>query len=374
MTPRGTGDNGITPELTQSPRRLRAVEPAEAKTAPRAPEPPPHNLPSELSSFVGREKELAEVKLLLEDNRLLTLTGSGGCGKTRLALVAAGELVGAFEDGVWLVELASLADPSLVQGAVASALGVREQPGKPPIEPLSNYLRTKKMLLVLDNCEHLIEACAVLAEALLRTCPNLRILATSREAFGIAGETRLAVPPLSLPDLRHLPTVEDLVRYEAADLFVGRAKAVKPGFALTERNAMSVAQICYRLDGIPLAIELAAARAKVLSVEQIAARLDDRFALLTGGGRTALARQKTLEAVMDWSHALLAQGERTLLRRLSVFAGGFTLEAAEAVCPGLPSDEELEQSEVLDGLSRLVDKSLVVVVEQDGEARYRLLE
>ncbi|HZA46462.1 MAG TPA: hypothetical protein VE568_14360, partial [Rubrobacter sp.] len=256
---------------------------------------PPNNLPLELSSFVGREKELAEVRRLLEDSRLLTLTGPGGCGKTRLALVAAGNLVGGFEDGAWLVELASLADPALVQGAVASTLGVREQPGSPPTETLSGYLGTKKLLLVLDNCEHLVEACAVLAEALLRACPNLRIFATSREALGIAGETRLTVPPLSLPDPRRLPAVGDLVHYEAANLFVERAKAVKPEFALTERNAMSVAQICYRLDGIPLALELAAARVGVLSVEQIAARLDDRFALLTGGGRTALARQRTLE-------------------------------------------------------------------------------
>jgi predicted ATPase/DNA-binding CsgD family transcriptional regulator len=349
--------------------------PGPLETLPeREPRRSPNNLPLELSSFVGRGKELAEVKRLLYDNRLVTLTGSGGCGKTRLALAAAGELVAGFEHGVWFVELASLADPSLVQGAVASALGVREQPGSPSIEILLGYLRTKKMLLVLDNCEHLVEACAVLCEALLRTCPNLRILATSREAFGVIGETRLAVPPLILPDPRHLPAVEDVTRYEAAKLFEERAKAVEPKFALTEGNATAVAQICYRLDGIPLAIELAAARVKVLSVGQIAARLDDRFALLTDGGRTALARQRTLEAAMDWSHELLVPGERTLFGRLSVFAGGFTLEAVEAVCSGLPSDEEPEQGGVLDGLSRLVDKSLVVVVEQDGDARYRLLE
>lgn len=364
----GSSLNAPLRDASESDSRPLATSPARESRRPS------NNLPLELSSFVGREKELAEVKRLLEGTRLLTLTGSGGCGKTRLALVAASELVGGFEDGAWLVELASLADPSLVQGAVATTLGVREQPGNPPTETLSDYLRTKKMLLVLDNCEHLIETCAVLAEALLRTCPNLRILATSREAFGIAGETRLAVPSLSLPDPRHLPTVEDVAHYEAANLFVDRAKTVKPEFALTERNAMSVAQICYRLDGIPLAIELAAARVKVLSVGQIAARLDDRFALLTDGGRTALARQRTLEAAMEWSHELLLREERTLLRRLSVFAGGFTLEVAEEVCSGLPSDEELEQSEVLDLLSRLVDKSLVVVVEQDGEARYRLLE
>ena len=199
MTPRGTGDNGITPELTQSPRRLRAVEPAEAKTAPRAPEPPPHNLPSELSSFVGREKELAEVKRLLENNRLLTLTGSGGCGKTRLALVVASEMVDGFDEGVWMVDLAPLADPALVPRAVASTLGVREQPDRTLTEILSEYLGSRKVLLVFDNCEHLIEACAKLAEALLRSCPELRILATSREALGITGEVTWFVPSLSLP-------------------------------------------------------------------------------------------------------------------------------------------------------------------------------
>lgn len=340
---------------------------------------PSNNLPLELSSFVGRAQELAEVKRLLEDTRLLTLTGSGGCGKTRLALAAAGELAGGFEDGVWLVELASLADPSLVRGAVASAVGVREQPGATRPETLSEHLRPRKTLLILDNCEHLVEACAGLAEMLLRACPKLRILATSREALGIAGETRLPVIPLSLPDPRRLPAAEDVASYEAASLFVDRARAVKPDFALTERNAVTVAQICYRLDGIPLAIELAAAKVKVLSVAQISARLDDRFALLTDGGRTALARQSTLEATMDWSHDLLSGEERKLFRRLSVFAGGFTLGAAETVCSGLASEEEvseeeLERAGVLDLLSRLVDKSLVLVTEQYREARYRLLE
>jgi predicted ATPase/DNA-binding CsgD family transcriptional regulator len=332
---------------------------------------PPNNLPLELSSFVGREKELAEVeRLLLENTRLLTLTGSGGCGKTRLALAAAGELVKSFEDGAWLVELASLADPSLVPQAVASVLGVREQPGRSPTETLSDHLRTRKVLLVLDNCEHLVEACAVLAEALLHSCPELRVLATSREALGITGEVAWLVPSLPLPDLRRLPAVESLPRYESARLFLERAAAVKPTFALTERNAASVAQVCYRLDGIPLAIELAAAKAKVLSVEQIADRLDDCFRLLATGGRTAMPRHRTLHATMDWSHELLPDEERALFRRLSVFAGGFTLEAAESVCAG----EELERDEVLELLSHLVDKSLVVARERDGEARYRLLE
>jgi predicted ATPase/DNA-binding CsgD family transcriptional regulator len=329
-----------------------------------------HNLPLELSSFIGRQKELAEVKRLVENARLLTLTGSGGCGKTRLALAVAGELVEDFEDGVWLVELAPLSEPALVPHAVASTLGVREQPGRSLTETLSDYLGSKKVLVVLDNCEHLVEACAELAEALLHYCPKLRVLATSREALGITGEVAWPVPSLSLPDLRHLPAVENLPLYESARLFVERTVAVRPSFTLTERNAPAVAQVCYRLDGIPLAIELAAARAKVLSVEQIAERLDDSFGLLTSGGRTAMPRHRTLQATMDWSHELLSEEERTLFRRLSVFAGGFTLEAAESVCAG----EELDRDEVLELLSHLVDKSLVIMRKEGGEARYRLLE
>jgi len=332
---------------------------------------PPNNLSLELSSFVGREKELAEVKRLLEDNRLLTLTGSGGCGKTRLALeVAAGELAEGFEDGVWLVELAPLADPSLVAQAVAFTLKVREQPGRSLTGTLSDHLGSRKLLLVLDNCEHLIEACAALADALLRSGPELRVLATSREALGITGEVAWPVPSLSLPDLRRLPEVESLTLYESARLFVERAAAVNPSFALTEHNAAAVAQVCYRLDGIPLALELAAAKAKVLSVEQIVERLDDSFGLLAAGGRTAMPRHKTLRATMDWSHELLSEEERALFRRLSVFAGGFALEAAESVCAG----GVLERGGVLDSLTHLVDKSLVVARERDGEARYRLLE
>src|SRR5918997_4343565 len=357
MTPPDFGEDGISPEtpLSQKLLRLRGVGSSEAEPASRASVHPPHNLPSELSSFVGREEELAEVKRLLVNGRLLTLTGSGGCGKTRLALAAAGEALEAFEDGVWLVELASLADPSLVPQVVASTLGVREQPGRTLTETLSDYLSSKKMLVVLDNCEHLIEACAELAEALLRSCPELRVLATSREALGINGEVVWPVPSLSLPDLRRLSDIEGLPRYESARLFVERATTAKPTFALTEQNATAVAQVCYRLDGIPLAIELAAARTKVLSVEQIADRLDDCFGVLAAGGRTARPRHKTLHATMDWSHELLSEKEQTLFRRLSVFAGGFSLKAAESVCAGAG----VERHEVLELLSHLVDKSLV---------------
>jgi predicted ATPase/DNA-binding CsgD family transcriptional regulator len=307
---------------------------------------------------------------LLEDSRLLTLTGSGGCGKTRLALAAAGELSEGFEEGVWLVELAPLADPSLVAQAVASTLGVREQPGRSLTEMLSGYLGSKKLLLVLDNCEHLIEACAALAETLLRFCPGLCVLATSREALGITGEVAWPVPSLSLPDLRRMPDIGSLPEYESARLFVERTVAVTPTFTLTEQNASTVAQVCYRLDGIPLAIELAAARTKVLSVEEISERLDDCFGLLASGSRTAMPRHRTLHATMDWSHELLGRKERALFRRLSVFAGDFALEAAESVCVG----EDLERDEMLELLSHLVDKSLVVVREQDGQTRYRLLE
>ncbi len=333
--------------------------------------PPDNNLPLQLTSFIGREREMGEVKRLLADKtRLLTLTGPGGAGKTRLALEVADDLVEGFEDGAWLVELASLSDPALVPQAVASVLGVREQPGRPLTETLLDHLRPKKALLVLDNCEHLIGACAGLADALLRACPNLRILATSREALGVAGEGTWPVPSLSLPDPRHGLPVEELARYEAVRLFVERAAAVVPGFVPTDQNAAFVARVCQRLDGIPLAIELAAARVRVLPVEGISDLLDDSLRLLTGGSRTALPRHKTLEATIDWSYELLPEEERTLFRRLTVFAGGFTLEAAEQICAG----EGIEENEVLDLLSSLVDKSLVVVQKQGDKARYRLLE
>jgi predicted ATPase/class 3 adenylate cyclase len=326
-----------------------------------------HNLPVSLTSFIGRERDIAAVKQLLPTTHLLTLTGAGGCGKTRLALQVAAELLGAYADGVWLVELAALAEGSLVPRVVATALGLREEPGRALLATLSDALRGRSLLLLLDNCEHLLPACAQLAEALLRACPRLRILASSREALGIGGERTYRVPSLSLPEVRPLPPLETLQGFEAVRLFVERAVWSHASFALSEANALAVVQVCERLDGIPLAIELAAARVKTLPVEEIHARLDDRFRLLTGGSRTALPRQQTLRALIDWSHDLLSEPEQTLLRRLSLFAGGWTLAAAEAVCGDAGG-------EVLDPLTALIEKSLVVYEERGGEARYRLLE
>lgn len=330
----------------------------------------PNNLPAQLNSFIGREQAVAELKSLLSTTRLLTLTGVGGSGKTRLALQVATDLLGEFEHGVWWVALDGLTDPALVPQQVASSLDISGQSGRQLPDMLSDALQTRKLLLALDNCEHLIAACAQLVETLLRSCADLRILTTSREAFNIPGETIWPVPSLGVPDAYHLPPIEGLVKYEAVQLFVERATSVQPAFRLTQENASALAQVCHRLDGMPLALELAAARVKVLSVEQIAARLDDAYRLLAGGSRTALPRQQTLQATIDWSYHLLSEKERILFRRLAVFLGSFALEAAEAICAG----NGLEQDEVLDLLSHLVDKSLVAVVERDGEGRYRLLE
>jgi predicted ATPase/class 3 adenylate cyclase len=331
----------------------------------------PHNLPLQLTSFVGREKEIVQVKRLLLGDRFVTLTGPGGTGKTRLGLQVAAELLELFPDGVWLVEFASLADPLLVPQTIAAALDVRESSGRPIVNILIDYLRSKEALLILDNCEHLLSSCAQVIEILLQACPNLCVLATSREALDIPGEMTFRVPSLSLPDTHQIPPVESLTQYESIRLFVERAEAVQPGFSLTSANASSIAQICLRLDGIPLAIELAVARVKMMPVEQVTARLDNRFRLLTGGSRTALPRHQTLQALIDWSYDLLSDAERALLQRLSIFAGGWTLEAAECICAG----NGLENYEVMDLLAQLVNKSLVIPdYEQDAEGRYHLLE
>jgi predicted ATPase/class 3 adenylate cyclase len=329
-----------------------------------------HNLPAASSSFVGRQHECAAVSALLAETRLVTLVGSGGVGKTRLALAVAGDLLNQYPDGVWLVELAPLAEPGLVPSVVAQVVGVREEAGRPLTTTLTDHLKDRRLLLVLDNCEHLVAACATLAGALLRTCPHLRLLATSREALEVAGEQRYRVPSLPIPDLARLPPPEQLADSAVVALFVARARERRPDFALNEQNARAVAQVCARLDGIPLAIELAAARVGSLSVDGIAARLDDRFRLLTGGARDALPRLRTLRAALDWSYDLLSEPEQALLDRLSVFAGGCALAAAEAVCPG----EAVEDWEVLDLLDSLVNKSLVQAEEAGGELRYTLLE
>jgi non-specific serine/threonine protein kinase len=335
-----------------------------------APPAPRSNLPVQLTSFIGREREQAEIVSLLGRAPLVTLTGAGGCGKSRLGLAVANKLLGESPDGVWLVELAALADPALVPQTVAKVLGLREQPGKPPMELLLSHLYRRCVLLVLDNCEHLAGACAELATALLRSCDQLRVLATSREVLEAAGEVLYQVPSLSVPDLEHLSPSDRLTQYEAVQLFLERAQARRADFALSDRNATAVAEVCTRLDGMPLAIELAAARIGVLPAEAIAARLDDRFRLLTGGPRTALPRHQTLRATLDWSHDLLSLPEQVLLRRLAVFAGGWTLEAAEAVC----SAEAVTKEAMLDLLSALVNKSLVQAEDVDGGHRYRLLE
>jgi predicted ATPase/DNA-binding XRE family transcriptional regulator len=336
---------------------------------------PPHNLPSQPTSFIGREKEIETVERLLisgGEGRLLTLTGAGGSGKTRLALEVAARLRDEFPDGVWFIEFAPLTDTALVLQSVLTTLGLGEQAGRSPISIVSDFLQPRRVLLILDNCEHLIQSCAQLVETLLRACPALHILATSREALSIAGEALYLVPTLSIPD----PAQADLAtlpQYEAVQLFVARAQTALPGFALTANNTSAVAQVCHQLDGIPLAIELAAARVKALRVEQIAARLaeHDQFHLLTAGSRTSLPRHQTLNALIDWSHDLLVESERVLFRRLAVFAGGWTLEAAEGVCVG----DVVESDNVLDLITQLVNKSLVIGEREQGrEARYRMLE
>lgn len=327
------------------------------------------NLPIPISSFVGRGRELATIKKLLSEARLVTLTGAGGSGKTRLAIHASTDLIDSFRDGVWWVELASLTDPLLVPSAVAKALGISEQTDRSPLETLACFLPGRQTLLVLDNCEHLIDACAQLTEHLLIACQDLKILCTSRESLGLTGEIVWYVPTLSLPEPKNESLTDLLMQYEGVRLFVERASAVRPDFSLTEKNAVAILQICRQLDGIPLAIELAAARIKSMAVERIASRLDDRFQFLTAENRTSQARHQTLRAAIDWSYDLLPDAERRLFCRLSVFSGGWTLESAESVCP--ENGEELAEQEILNLLARLVDKSLVI--SMDGQ-RYYMLE
>ena len=344
----------------------------------------PNNLPTQLTSFIGREKEIAEIQRLLETSRLVTLTGAGGCGKTRLSLQIAADSLEDFAEGAWFVDLAPLADPALVIQAVASTFRLQERTEHSLETTLKDYLGEKNLLLILDNCEHLIQTCAELSDTLLHACPHFKILATSREALGVAGEMAYHVPSLAVPDPQHLPPIESLSQYDAVRLFIDRAISIQSTFNVNNHNAPAVAQICHRLGGIPLAIELAAARVKVFSAEEIEARLDDRFRLLTGGSRMALPRQQTLRALIDWSFDLLSEPERMLLSRLSVFAGGWTFDAAEFVCvdnlsPQSPSligkgVRGLGGQDILDLLCHLIDKSLVLAEGHDGTTRYRMLE
>jgi predicted ATPase/class 3 adenylate cyclase len=346
----------VHPELRQDFPALRSLEAI------------PNNLPQQVTSFIGRERELAEAKSLLEGTRLLTLLGMGGLGKTRLSLQIGADVLEKYPDGVWFVDLAPIRDPSLVPNVAAQILAIHEEPGKSITQTLCAHVREHKLLFVLDNCEHLVSACANLADALLQAAPQVRILATSREALHIRGEQTYPVLPLAVPDRK--ADIETLLRSEAVQLFVERARLQKPGFSLTEREAPAIAELCTRLDGIPLALELAAARLRSLSVSDINARLNDRFKLLTGGSRVALERQQTLRALVSWSYDLLQENEQIILDRLSVFAGGFNLQAAEAVCGADPIAPE----DVLDLVTSLVEKSLVMVDQSEGDSRYGLLE
>jgi predicted ATPase/class 3 adenylate cyclase len=328
----------------------------------------PNNLPVQLTSFIGREKELKYLKDELKQNRLLTLTATGGAGKSRLSLQAGADLIDDFANGVWFVELAAVSDPEFLTAEIINALGIKEEPKKTPEETLVDHLKDKEILIILDNCEHLINACADLTERLLSSCPKLKIIATSREALNCSGEQIFRIPALTHPEPNSKDTPEQLTQYESVRLFIERALSVNPKFRVNNDNAPALSEVCSRLDGIPLAIELAAARIKILSIEKIYERLDDRFKLLTGGKRTALPRQQTLRALIDWSYDLLTENEKILWSSLSVFSGGWTLEAAEEIC----SDETINKNDIIDLLSELAEKSIIIYNEL--KERYNILE
>lgn len=348
------------------------VQFARGLAANPAPEQYPQqtNLPSLLTSFVGRKKEISELKDALSKYRLVTLTGSGGIGKTRLSLQIAVDLLSTFPDGVWFIDLTSLSDPNLLSQTIQNTLGLVEQKDMPTLQALQEHLKRKKVLFVLDNCEHLVEACASLTFELLSQTAHLKILASSREALGVQGEFAWRVPSLSVPEIDRDLEADQLLRYEAVKLFVERAHLINPKFAVDQTNASDIAQICARLDGIPLAIELAAARLKTLSVEQIHTRLDDRFNLLTNGARTLPSRHQTLRAAVDWSYGSLSENEKTLFRRLAVFTGGWNLEAAEVICSG----NGIRKQDVIDLLASLEQKSLIHASDSWGRMRYEQLE
>jgi predicted ATPase/transcriptional regulator with XRE-family HTH domain len=372
-------DNVTRARGSASAQRTEPVVAGSGASPPNLPDGPDrevpirHNLPAPLSSFVGRAADLAAVTRLLTTSRLLTLTGSGGCGKSRLAVEAARQVVAQYADGVWLVELAALGAPDRVAHAIAHALGVPESPAESMLVTLQHFLTAKRLLLILDNCEHLIDACAVVVEALLRQDPGLAFLATSREVMRLSREVIYRVPSLSFPSDGPL-TLADLNQFEATQLFVERARSARSDRDLQQSDAGAIAEICRRLDGIPLAIELAAARVPVLTPPDLAHRLDDRFRLLTGGSRTALARYQTLRASIDWSYGLLSEAEQVVFRRLAVFVGSFSWEAAEAVCGRGEVEVRFPREGLLELLPRLVDKSLVQADLSGEEVRFHLLE
>jgi predicted ATPase/class 3 adenylate cyclase len=357
-------------DLSGPMRVFQLVHPALRADFPalRSLEATPNNLPPQLTTFVGRERELAEARELLSRHRMLTLCGMGGLGKSRLSLQLAGAVLGEYPDGAWFVDLAGISDPGLVPQAIATTLGVREDAGGTAADALMRFVQDRALLLILDNCEHLVDACARVAADLLRASPGVRIVATSRENLRVPGEAAYPVPALAVPAAGEETDIGSIARREAVLLFLDRAAAAQPGFRLTERNASQIGEICRRLDGMPLAIELVAARLRALSIDAIAARIGDALRLLSGGARTLLPRQQTLRALVDWSHDLLTEPEKALFRRLSACAGGWSVEAAEAVGAGDP----IAREDVIDLLASLVDKSLVAFDAESG--RYRQLD
>ena len=332
---------------------------------------PLHNLPVQLTTFIGREKETSEIAALVESSRLITITGAGGCGKTRISLQIAEAFLDKFNDGVWFVDLAPLEDPELIPQELASTLSITEEPGKPIVSTIKEQIREKNCMLLLDNCEHLVDATADLAQQLLSSSPDLKLLATSREALKVSGEVLWRVPSLSLPEEEDQANLEKLEHSEAVQLFVDRARNGNPEFQLDEQNAGTISQICQQLDGIPLAIEMAAARIRHMDAKMILERIRNRFQLLSSDSRTSISRQKTLKTALDWSYDLLSDREKLLFARLSVFSNDFSAETAEEICSG----DQLDKADVLDTLSNLVDKSMVVIRScQEGSARYGMLE
>ena len=330
----------------------------------------PNNFPVQLTSFIGREKQISEIKKILENSRLVTLLGSGGSGKTSLALQIGADMIDEFTNGVFITEFANITDKSLLLQIVMNTHNIKEVKGQTQEKAITDFLKDREILLILDNCEHLIHECAKLAESLLTNCPKLKIIATSREVLNCLGENRYRVPSLTLPDPDHDYSLDELTQFEAVRLFIERAHSLNQNFKVTDENAPALIRICYQLDGIPLAIELAAARIKVLSAEKICEKLGDRFKLLTGGKRTALPRQQTLKAMVDWSYDLLSEKEKIMLQRSTVFSGGWTPESAEKIC----SDDIIDYSEIPDLLVNLTDKSLIKLLDNDNKVRFFMLE